>query len=195
MKLSQSSRQSTLSHFVPLLESLASSHSERVLDTKPNNISFAITLTSFRADELQKIGGMLFDRNVTGCRVVKRGVTKVLNKGVTLENFGSSSTDAYQVDYLTAAVGIGMTIWEVDELIKRIDGVFRDVKKRRVKKKVAAALGEGKKFNNKGWFPFFFLYPFFFFFNNKVFMKHFFIIIAFLTHKEKTLSPRRFSPP
>jgi O-phospho-L-seryl-tRNASec:L-selenocysteinyl-tRNA synthase len=77
-------------------------------------------------------GAMLFNRCVSGTRVVPRGQLKVMS-GQDFDGFGSSHHD-YPNAYMTAACAIGVTRPEVDEFFTRLDKTMKEFKKKNGKK-------------------------------------------------------------
>jgi len=111
------------------LSILADKYNERVLDTTHNQISLAFTLGNSGKDntQLTEIGSKLFQRNVTGARVVTPGTTKTIG-AVTFTNFGSHSND-YPVPYITFAASVGMRVGDVGVLVEKLDKVLSKVYK------------------------------------------------------------------
>jgi len=128
------------------LQEVALKHSERVLSSPNNRISFGVTLDSFagQGDETY-LGSMLFTRSVSGTRVVPRGKTSVIC-GIAYEGFGSSHP-AYPHSYMTAAAAIGGTRAEVDRFVDTLDKTMAAFKQKQAKnaakmERNAAALPE-----------------------------------------------------
>ncbi|XP_027056391.1 O-phosphoseryl-tRNA(Sec) selenium transferase-like [Pocillopora damicornis] len=107
------------------LSKVAESHGERLLVTKGNPISLAISLErvtkalELNAAGVTQLGSMLFTRCVSGARVVPPGSTKEIN-GYVFTGWGAHAKN-YRCAYLTAAAAIGMTKAEVDTFLKRLD--------------------------------------------------------------------------
>ncbi|KAF1333507.1 O-phosphoseryl-trna selenium transferase, partial [Globisporangium splendens] len=99
---------------------------ERVLHVPFNEISFAMTLSTFstasdaktKAKELTFFGAMLFSRGVSGTRVVSCLDSKTIG-GYTFQSYGAHS-DHFPAPYLTVACAIGMTKDEVDALVAKL---------------------------------------------------------------------------
>lgn len=104
------------------LESVAEKHNEKVLVSKNNPISVAMTLGSFDNRRVTLIGSMLFKRGVMGARVVSLNDTKSIGS-YKFKNWGSHYSDT-NVPYLTAAAGIGIDKTEIDEFIAKLDKVL-----------------------------------------------------------------------
>lgn len=97
-----------------------------VLPSPANNISFAISLNQFSSSidkDLSYLGAMLFQRNVSGCRVVVcSGKTSKIS-GYSFINWGAHS-NSYAQSYFTIACAIGMTEKDIDLFISRLNKVF-----------------------------------------------------------------------
>lgn len=122
-------RQSLLPGFQQKMFDFCLQEGLQVLPSPGNTISFAISLQSLAvarvtasqqaissgdSKDLSFLGSMLFQRNISGCRVVLAGGTKVTRvAGVEFRNWGAHS-DSYPESYFTAACAIGMTAKEVD---------------------------------------------------------------------------------
>jgi O-phospho-L-seryl-tRNASec:L-selenocysteinyl-tRNA synthase len=138
-------RQHLLKTFPPKLQAVAEQHGERLLLTPSNTISFGITLDGLArpqnidddeneveylravAKDISMIGAMLFNRCVSGTRVVPRGQLQCIG-GMEFQGFGSSVAN-YPHAYMTAACAIGVTESEIDEFLVRLDKVFKEYKK------------------------------------------------------------------
>lgn len=105
---------------------LASAIGERVLQTSTNLTSIAITLTGLPADEQTLLGSILFDRGITGARVVCPGTKKCI-LGHEFINYGSHSSKD-QPPYLNIACAIGMSHEEVDILIETIRKEYSELR-------------------------------------------------------------------
>eukprot|EP00892_Ulva_mutabilis_P011597 jgi/Ulvmu1/880/UM100_0033.1 len=64
------------------------------------------------------LGALLWQRHVSGVRVVRRGVRQTV-AGVPFDGYGSSS-DEYGHDYLTAAAALGETREDVDRFVAKL---------------------------------------------------------------------------
>lgn len=111
------------------LSALAVKYNERVLDTPHNQISLAFTLANSGKDNkhLTEIGSMLFQRNITGARVVTQGTSKTIGS-VSFTNFGSHS-NTYPVPYITFAAAVGMRGEDVGVLVEKLDKILSKVYK------------------------------------------------------------------
>ncbi|XP_037092822.1 O-phosphoseryl-tRNA(Sec) selenium transferase-like isoform X2 [Pollicipes pollicipes] len=103
---------------------LAEKHGERVLVTRNNPISIAMTLTGRGGDRsaLTQIGSMLYTRCVSGTRVIAPGDNKVIS-GHTFEGWGAHHS-RYPHAYLTAAAAVGITAGDVERFVQRLDKVL-----------------------------------------------------------------------
>eukprot|EP00041_Stephanoeca_diplocostata_P012147 m.202481 g.202481 ORF g.202481 m.202481 type:complete len:497 (+) comp18833_c0_seq1:206-1696(+) len=121
------------------LEKVANKHGERVLVTKSNNISIGLSLESIataaadaadgsQCSDIQFLGSMLFQRCVSGTRVVN-GVDIKTVAGTTFHGYGAH-IDNYPTPYLTAAAAIGMELEEVDVFVDRLDKALTEFKKK-----------------------------------------------------------------
>ncbi len=115
------------------LAQLAEQHGERVLQSKHNPISMAMTLTSVTAGAAPtELGSMLFQRGVTGCRVVVPGSSKKVG-GITIANWGASAPDegGYRHGpYLTVAAAVGQASGDIDVFCKKFTASVKAFKKR-----------------------------------------------------------------
>ena len=103
-------REEMLPYFKDVIQSMAAVHGERLLDTRGNGISLAMTLDSFVTSEkgragLSQLGGMLFARACSGTRVVTCVKTETVG-GVTFQGYGAH-LNAYPLTYLSFACAIG----------------------------------------------------------------------------------------
>lgn len=137
-----SERNQALKDFSTRLHNVAKKYGERLLHCPSNTISFGITLDNLarrinndetEADyvnsvstEISYFGSMLFNRCVSGTRVVPRGQEKSIG-GSTFVGFGSS-TVAYLHAYMTAACAIGVSKGELDEFFIRLDKTLKEFK-------------------------------------------------------------------
>ncbi|XP_062501031.1 O-phosphoseryl-tRNA(Sec) selenium transferase-like isoform X3 [Corticium candelabrum] len=128
------------------LSSVAESHGEKLLKTKNNPISLALSLETIVGEatkskalagdtdevdptETTELGSMLFTRFVSGARVVASGSRRTIGS-YTFINWGAHSNH-YPSPYLTAAAAIGMTKDEVDAFLKRLKKVLMKFKRKR----------------------------------------------------------------
>ncbi|CAH3020768.1 unnamed protein product [Porites evermanni] len=118
-------RKEVYSYLSDGLSKVALTHGERLLSTKGNPISLAISLEKvtkgleLNAAGVTQLGSMLFTRCVSGARVVSPDSTKEIN-GYVFTGWGAHAQH-YRCAYLTAAAAIGMTKADVDTFLKRLD--------------------------------------------------------------------------
>ncbi|RZF40213.1 hypothetical protein LSTR_LSTR011987 [Laodelphax striatellus] len=113
------------------LAKIAHKHQERLLDTKNNPISIAMTLTSLTGGDSKRIsmlGSMLFLRCVSGTRVIT-GVELKEVAGYKFEGWGAHYSN-YPTPYLTAAATLGMRKSDVDLFTHRLDKALNKLKGR-----------------------------------------------------------------
>ncbi|XP_065071859.1 O-phosphoseryl-tRNA(Sec) selenium transferase-like isoform X2 [Rhopilema esculentum] len=119
------------------LDTVCRTYDERLLDTKHNPISLAITLdnlvpgASFERNSLTEFGSMLFKRCVSGTRVIAAGDSKTIGS-YTFENWGSHSNN-YPFSYMTAAAAVGLQRSEIDVFVKRLNKIFSKLKRKNTK--------------------------------------------------------------
>lgn len=119
-----SERKECMLYLKEKLELITSKYNEKVIETKNNRISVAITLSNLKSKkDISEIGSMLFTRCVSGTRVIiSDGNSKMINDCL-FKNWGSHF-DSYPFTYLTAASAIGIKKDDVDIFIKRLDKVL-----------------------------------------------------------------------
>ena len=124
------------------LTELAHAYNEVVLSAPKNSISIGVSLNSGNADTERAVdgnsipeaspsflGSMLFQRNVSGCRVVPKS-SKVTNiNGYDFVGWGAHTTD-YPHSYLTAACAVGATESDVVSFLERFSKVWKKVASR-----------------------------------------------------------------
>eukprot|EP01039_Chlorochromonas_danica_P003861 gene3861-4218_t len=95
-----------------------------LIDSPRNSISFAYSLDTFSATNkpLSFLGAMLFQRNVSGCRVVSGGLQGVTSKisGYSFKTWGAHQ-ESYPHSYFTLACAIGMEEEEISVFIGRLE--------------------------------------------------------------------------
>lgn len=101
------------------MEIVAKKYGLRLLTSKNNPISIAMSLPVDESSALTELGSMLFLRGVSGTRVITTTDSKTI-AGYTFQGWGSHSIN-YPVAYLTAAGSIGMTHGDVDLFVQRLD--------------------------------------------------------------------------
>ena len=101
------------------LSAIATAHGQRVLVTKNNGISMALSLVGVGTDEnVTFLGSMLFARCVSGTRVISSNTMTVC--GISFKNFGAHIDD-YPCPYLTAAASIGVRASDIPTFVQRLD--------------------------------------------------------------------------
>ncbi|EEB13174.1 UGA suppressor tRNA-associated protein, putative [Pediculus humanus corporis] len=113
------------------LGKVASKHGEKILDTKNNPISIAMTLNSLAGTDTKTItmlGSMLFLRSVSGTRVITGNDIKDV-AGCKFEGWGAHNSN-YPTPYLTAAAALGIRKSDVDLFVHRLDKVLSKLKGR-----------------------------------------------------------------
>jgi O-phospho-L-seryl-tRNASec:L-selenocysteinyl-tRNA synthase len=105
------------------LLSLCREHCEKgweIIKADRNSISLAVAIGECDGKELTFLGSMLFNRNVSGCRVVPSCPDKVtMIGGYEFRNWGAHST-LYPCSYFTAACAIGTSQKDVNEFLTRL---------------------------------------------------------------------------
>ncbi len=118
-------RRQLLPIFQSQLQDLCSKYQMQLIASPQNTISFAISIN----DLLQKnkpysfLGSMLFQRNVSGCRVVAVTGKSSTISGSLFQNWGSHINN-YPYNYFTAACAIGMKQSDVELFISRLEKVL-----------------------------------------------------------------------
>ena len=141
-------RMASLGPFRTKLAAIAEKHGEKLLDCPSNTISLGITLDSLarprqpdetEAEYLKAVsadisyfGSMLFNRCVSGTRVVPRAQTKAM-AGQEFVGFGSSTED-YPHAYMTAACAIGVSPGEIEEFFSRLEKGLKEFKAKQAKR-------------------------------------------------------------
>ncbi|KAJ1365287.1 O-phosphoseryl-tRNA(Sec) selenium transferase [Parelaphostrongylus tenuis] len=113
-----------------LLMSLASNIGESVYDVEDNLISLALTLSTIPQEKQSLFGSILFNRGVTGARVVVSTTKTTVIDGYHFVNFGSHSSEQHG-GYLNMACGVGMSEAEVDELFSRLKAVYENFSRKK----------------------------------------------------------------
>lgn len=135
-------RKGTFYYLVEQLEKLAESHNQMVLKIGSNDISIGFTLNGFEEiDDVSAIGSMLFTRFVFGTRTVNPEATKEI-ESFRFVGWGSHHNE-YPHSYLTAAVGVGTTLQDVDTFISKLEHILSRTKKSL--DKVVVVLGKNDK--------------------------------------------------
>jgi O-phospho-L-seryl-tRNASec:L-selenocysteinyl-tRNA synthase len=87
------------------------------------------------------LGSMLFNRCVSGARVVARGKRQEVG-GLAFTGFGAHC-DAFPCDYLTVAAALGTTQADIDELLARLGQCLSEFRQRRRRREAAALAAVG----------------------------------------------------
>jgi O-phospho-L-seryl-tRNASec:L-selenocysteinyl-tRNA synthase len=126
-------RRRLLPIFREKLEVLCSKYHLQLLSAPSNTISYAVSLDSLPRDErgLSFLGSMLFQRNVSGCRVIQQSSKTTSFCGITFQNWGSHHV-SYPHSYFTAACAMGMQEDEIDCFVDRLDKVLHKYLKAKV---------------------------------------------------------------
>ena len=117
------------SRLVPIvregLEKFAAKFGQRVLLTPRNSISIGVSLEASGLSEkdLSFFGSMLFQRNVSGCRVVTKSYKQTNISGVVFSAWGAHSAE-YPCSYFTVACSIGLVESEVILFLSRLDSCY-----------------------------------------------------------------------
>lgn len=120
-------RKESFNYLMEKMKTLAENHDEKVLVTKRNPISIAMTLKNFNRSKVSEIGSMLFTRGVSGCRVITMQETKSFGD-VEIKCWGSHRSETNEVPYLTAAASLGITSNEIDNFIIKLDKILHKMK-------------------------------------------------------------------
>jgi hypothetical protein len=118
--------------------------SETILSSPRNTISYAVSLRSTASSDLPFFGSMLFQRNISGCRVITNvnkttgthsltyslthlttySLTHSVINGYSFINWGSHHS-AYPASYFTVAVTIGMTRDDVGTFVTSLNKTYQ----------------------------------------------------------------------
>lgn len=141
-------RQELMSYLHLKLNEFALKHKERLLDTRNNPISIAMTLSNIPKEHVSYLGSMLFSRFISGTRIgvpeSKKTICNILFNGY------GTHFDNYPFPYLNVACAIGIQQEEIDLFVEKLDKVFvafnKYIKDKDTKKEVAK---EEKEENTK----------------------------------------------
>ncbi|XP_065318724.1 O-phosphoseryl-tRNA(Sec) selenium transferase-like [Gordionus sp. m RMFG-2023] len=111
------------------MENLAKYFNERILETPNNPISIAMTLNNFIGPEnnVTQIGAMMFQRRITGARIVVPGQDKSI-EGYTFQGWGSH-INAYSNSYMTVACTLSLTKPVIDAFVKKLQKILIEYSK------------------------------------------------------------------
>ena len=106
---------------------MSKKHGERVLHTPNNRISIGVSLQNlnervFKPNNIEAtfLGGYLFNRRVSGVRVVAGGKTQTV-ADISFNNYGSHVDNYPVLPYFTAAATIGQSADEIRIFLARLD--------------------------------------------------------------------------
>ncbi len=107
------------------LSRLCETFHERMMMCRRNSISFAITLKCLD-DRTSKspafLGAMLFQRHVSGCRVVEKTGKITTIASYSFNNWGAHcNSDLMSSSYLTAACAIGVKGEEINFFLRKLE--------------------------------------------------------------------------
>ncbi|KAA8497213.1 O-phosphoseryl-tRNA(Sec) selenium transferase [Porphyridium purpureum] len=99
---------------------------ERVLESPRNDISIALSLSTFetRHADVCELGSQLFRRLVSGARVVPRTEKQAAISGVRFDGGFGAHHPAYPSSFLTVASAVGHTDADMDSFFNKIEKVF-----------------------------------------------------------------------
>lgn len=145
-----SDRERYRQHFIDSLQNLCDKFELKLISSPLNSISYSLDLSALEKKSttpISELGSMLFQRKVTGSRVVavkKKQIETVqrkesdglsyclgqeISKTSDLSNWGSHH-DHFPVSYLTVACSIGLRREEIDEGLERISRVIHQFSKK-----------------------------------------------------------------
>ncbi|CAJ0590922.1 unnamed protein product [Cylicocyclus nassatus] len=101
------------------LSSFANEIGECVYEVDDNMISLALTLSSIPKEKQTLFGSILFNRGVSGARVISSTTNVTSVEGYEFVNFGSHCNEQHG-GYLNMACSVGMSDAELDELFSRL---------------------------------------------------------------------------
>ncbi|KAI1726268.1 o-phosphoseryl-tRNA(Sec) selenium transferase, sepSecS domain-containing protein [Ditylenchus destructor] len=111
------------------MESLANKLNERIIEAPNNLISIAMTLETIPVERCSLFGSILFHKGVTGARVIVPSNEETTIEGYCFKSFGCHSSH-WTTRYLNVACAVGMTEYQIDELVKRIETVYFELLKK-----------------------------------------------------------------
>eukprot|EP00033_Pygsuia_biforma_P002973 GCRY01003274.1.p1 GENE.GCRY01003274.1~~GCRY01003274.1.p1 ORF type:complete len:655 (-),score=182.86 GCRY01003274.1:388-2352(-) len=130
-------REANFAYLQEQAAALAARVGEHLLHTPGNPISMAMTLSHTCAQGRglppTALGSMLFLRNISGARVISGTDVKAIGP-LTFPQFGTHTSAAINIPYLTFACAIGMQKKEVDVFIRKCEAVL-ELAVRRVREK------------------------------------------------------------
>eukprot|EP00127_Corallochytrium_limacisporum_P005517 Clim_evm34s207 gene=Clim_evmTU34s207 len=125
------------------LYKLADEFAERVLDTRDNTISLAMTLRTFDeaqmdGDTVSNLGAKIFRRNISGARVLSKKKATVF-EGHEFTNFGMHTSDPQAVAYVNAAAALGMGDGDAVRFVHKLRKILKEEEKRLAKQTMKRA--------------------------------------------------------
>jgi len=122
-------RKELYEHLQTKLQILCEQYGERLLESKQNQISLAISLTTldskYHGDskKITEFGSFLFKRSVSGTRVITPSGEKVIG-GYIFKGWGAHHKQ-FPCSYLTAAAAIGATRSDADLFLTRLEKALK----------------------------------------------------------------------
>jgi O-phospho-L-seryl-tRNASec:L-selenocysteinyl-tRNA synthase len=113
------------------LNEVAKEFGERVLMVPNNSISFGITLNTVKNSSVDPtfFGSLLFQRSVSGARVINPANAGATINGIKFPNFGAHY-NGYPEHYMTAACAIGLNEPEIALFLLRLRKCFLEIQKK-----------------------------------------------------------------
>ena len=110
---------------------VAKNYGERLLLVPRNSISFGLTLKSVisSSKDTTFFGSLLFQRSVSGARVINPDNSGKTINGTVFESFGAHY-NGYPEVYMTAACAVGLTENEITVFLTRLSRCFAEYKKK-----------------------------------------------------------------
>lgn len=105
------------------ISNLAIEYGEKIIESKSNPISIAITLSKYDQNKCTELGSLLFTRGVSGARVVSLFDNKSIG-GFNFNGWGKHSDDI-DSPYLTIAAGLGVSKEEIMEFVKKLNKLLK----------------------------------------------------------------------
>lgn len=137
--------------FTTCINSFLTLSSEAILSAPRNTISYAISLSSASAsstsNDLPFFGSMLFQRNISGCRVINNVNKTTAINGYNFVNWGSHYP-AYPSSYFTVAVTIGMTQDDIATFVTMLNKTYQKYKRKIARDVPSAVQDEGEVDDN-----------------------------------------------
>ena len=114
----------------------------RLLQTPNNSISMAVSLhaaenvalacDSVPSTSWTMLGSMLFNRSVSGARVIGQGQQQTV-AGMQFQGYGAHC-DNYPCSYITVAAALGTTKKDIDAFLVKLNACLADLDKQRQQK-------------------------------------------------------------